>query len=329
MVALNDNLTQGQECGFGSQATSERFVSLCLGGETQSLPAGRCSPARRGELLIAERAADACGNAITFTGPGTDVVLRQDSKSPGRPARASGKTAVLREFTDDDVQSSYGANEIIYCGYPDHGIVIMVIGAGLYDPETRLYYVRNRTYSPTLGRWIQRDPIGYSGGINLYEYVGGRAANKADPNGTQPIVIGAGIGFAVACGASWLADLFSGKSACQITRDCVCNGLSGAILGGSVLVAPEIALLDRCLLGGVAALAGDLCHALWHCPGDSPRNPLADPCTYIGVFLQTTAGCVVGNAAKAGETEAVIAKYILPGLSSLFGLDCQRAGPCL
>jgi len=34
MVALNGNLTQGQECGFGSHATSERFVSLCLGGET-------------------------------------------------------------------------------------------------------------------------------------------------------------------------------------------------------------------------------------------------------------------------------------------------------
>ena len=27
------------------------------------------------------------------------------------------------------------------------------------DPETQLYYVRNRTYSPTLGRWLQRDPI--------------------------------------------------------------------------------------------------------------------------------------------------------------------------
>jgi RHS repeat-associated protein len=28
------------------------------------------------------------------------------------------------------------------------------------DPETELYYVRNRMYNPALGRWIQRDPIG-------------------------------------------------------------------------------------------------------------------------------------------------------------------------
>ena len=51
------------------------------------------------------------------------------------------------------------------------------------DPETELYYVRNRTYSPTIGRWVQRDPIGYSGGINLYEYVGGRAVENLDPSG--------------------------------------------------------------------------------------------------------------------------------------------------
>jgi len=51
------------------------------------------------------------------------------------------------------------------------------------DPETELHYVRNRTYSPALGRWVQRDPIGYAGGINLYGYVGGRAVVALDPTG--------------------------------------------------------------------------------------------------------------------------------------------------
>jgi RHS repeat-associated protein len=54
------------------------------------------------------------------------------------------------------------------------------------DPETQLYYVRNRTYNPTLGRWVQRDPIGYFGGIDLYEYVNGRAATALGPMGTDP-----------------------------------------------------------------------------------------------------------------------------------------------
>ena len=43
--------------------------------------------------------------------------------------------------------------------------------------------VRNRSYNAALGRWLQRDPIGYAGGINLYEYVGGRPAIGIDPAG--------------------------------------------------------------------------------------------------------------------------------------------------
>ncbi len=58
----------------------------------------------------------------------------------------------------------------IFCGYR-------------FDPESQLYYVRNRTYNPVLGRWLQRDPIGYAGGVNLYEYVNGRAVVDFDPSG--------------------------------------------------------------------------------------------------------------------------------------------------
>ena len=52
-------------------------------------------------------------------------------------------------------------------------------------PETQFYYVRNRVYNPALGRGVQRYPIGYSGGINLFEYVGGRAVVALDPTGTS------------------------------------------------------------------------------------------------------------------------------------------------
>jgi hypothetical protein len=37
----------------------------------------------------------------------------------------------------------------------------------------------------SVGRWLQRDPIGYAGGINLYEYVGGRAVVSVDPLGLR------------------------------------------------------------------------------------------------------------------------------------------------
>jgi len=91
---------------------------------------------------------DAYGNTIIFTGPGTDGIW----------------------FTDDDLQSSYGANEIILCGYR-------------YDPETELYYARNRTYNAALGRWLQRDPIGYGGGVNFYEYAKDGPGSRFDPLG--------------------------------------------------------------------------------------------------------------------------------------------------
>ena len=34
-------------------------------------------------------------------------------------------------------------------------------------------------------RWISRDPIGYEGGVNLYEYVGGMSIQLHDSNGTD------------------------------------------------------------------------------------------------------------------------------------------------
>ncbi len=39
-----------------------------------------------------------------------------------------------------------------------------------HDPGTGLHYNRFRSYSPELGRYLQPDPIGIAGGLNLYAY---------------------------------------------------------------------------------------------------------------------------------------------------------------
>ncbi len=49
-----------------------------------------------------------------------------------------------------------------------------------FDNLANLYYYGFRYYSPRFARWINRDPIGINGGINLYGMVGNDAVNKWD-----------------------------------------------------------------------------------------------------------------------------------------------------
>jgi len=66
--------------------------------------------------------------------------------------------------------SSAYANEVLFAGYR-------------YDTETGLYHVRHRAHHPTLGRWMQRDPVGYDDGLHLYAYALTNPVLYIDPMG--------------------------------------------------------------------------------------------------------------------------------------------------
>lgn len=53
------------------------------------------------------------------------------------------------------------------------------------DQYSGLYYCINRYYSPALGRWTQRDPVGLEGGVNVYAYCNGNPIMLIDPIGLQ------------------------------------------------------------------------------------------------------------------------------------------------
>ena len=55
-----------------------------------------------------------------------------------------------------------------------------------FDAQEGNYYLRNRYYDPTFGRFLVRDPIRFQGGMNLYEYCGGNPVNFVDPFGHKP-----------------------------------------------------------------------------------------------------------------------------------------------
>jgi len=59
-------------------------------------------------------------------------------------------------------------------GYQSHDdFPFLHVGARYYDPET--------------GRFLQRDPIGIAGGLNVYTYVGSNPASSVDPDGRMSL----------------------------------------------------------------------------------------------------------------------------------------------
>jgi RHS repeat-associated protein len=109
----------------------------------------------------------------------------------------------------------------------------MVSFQGLHhDTATGLVYNRARMLNPILGRFMQRDPMGYVGSANLYGYVNSNSVNLVDPLGLYPgeTYVNA-TGSALAEAGSEIADL--GGAA----RDAAASTASG--LADRVRSAPE------------------------------------------------------------------------------------------
>jgi RHS repeat-associated protein len=91
-----------------------------------------------------------------------------------------------------------------------------------FDATTGLHYNYFRDYDPATGRYLETDPIGLSGGLNLYAYATGNPVNVTDPDGRNPalVVVGACRLFPGPCGTAIAAGLYGIcrlAGGCQIT----------------------------------------------------------------------------------------------------------------
>ncbi|HKA42681.1 MAG TPA: RHS repeat-associated core domain-containing protein, partial [Burkholderiales bacterium] len=72
-----------------------------------------------------------------------------------------------------------------------------------FDKETNLHYNYFRDYDPTIGRYIQSDPVGLRGGVNIYAYVGSSPLRWEDPFGLASPGSGFDTRYGNWCGQNW------------------------------------------------------------------------------------------------------------------------------
>ena len=84
------------------------------------------------------------------------------SKDSGSYNGANRPVCFHNEETDTTVE----------CGYDSQGRRYFQWSSEFYDSELDLVYYNFRHYSPSLGRFLSRDPIEEQGGLNLYAFVG-------------------------------------------------------------------------------------------------------------------------------------------------------------
>lgn len=201
------------------------------------------------------------GDRLLFTTDGTGAVLTRyiwGDRTLLAAVKGSTLTNGLRHYLTGRLMSVMGltdaagtmlatynydpfgncARQVRQLGFVDDNPFTFVGGLGVLDEGGGLFYMRQRFYDAATGRFLQKDPAGFEGGLNLYAYAAGNPINAVDPAGTWDInwarftkgvkqlaVAGVGIGLAVVTAP--ISGPVAGTLAAVATINTVFSGSAG------------------------------------------------------------------------------------------------------
>jgi RHS repeat-associated protein len=168
--------------------------------------------------------------------------------------------------------SAYGAADILTASFTSRATSSydweIRFGGYRWDGSVAAYHVRHRAFHCYLGVWLQRDPVGLTASVNLFEYVRCSPVNSTDPLGQfgmcdviqSPIVqcacfVVQTVDSIVALIAPFFGAATGGLAyaigVIMNLLDCVCDGLSLAAdycAGCEVKIGQWIAAFGSCIL---------------------------------------------------------------------------------